>query len=138
MLKARKVWHPVNIKGLVAHTTFNVHHSSSWYLDSGCSRHMTCDTSLFIKMEKFKGGLVTFGDGNKGKIKGKGIVSIQGFPYLNDVLYVEGLKANLLIINQFCDKFQEVNFLKKCCSIYSFTGKCIVKGSRSADNCYCI
>ena len=95
MLKTRKVWHAVNIKGLVSHMAFNAHHSSSWYLDSGCSMHVKGDTSLFIKMEKFKGGLVTFGDGNKGKIKGEGTVSIPGFPYLNDVLCVEGLKASL-------------------------------------------
>ena len=79
-----------------------------------------------------------FGDGNKGKIKGKGIVSIPGFPSLDDVLYVKGLKANLLSIGQFCDGMHEVKFSKECCSIFNPSGQCIVKGSRSTDNCYCI
>ena len=36
-----------------------------WYLDSGCSRHMTGDQSLFKVFESKKGGNVTFGDGSK-------------------------------------------------------------------------
>ena len=51
---------------------------------------------------------------------------------------MEGLKANLLSIGQFCDDLHEVKFSKECCSIYSPTKKCIIKGLRLADNCYCI
>ena len=36
-----------------------------WYLDSGCSRHMTGDRSLFKVFESKKGGNVTFGNGSK-------------------------------------------------------------------------
>ena len=46
-----------------------------WYLDSGCSRHMTEDRSLFKTFESKKGGNVTFGDGSKSQIKGKRIIS---------------------------------------------------------------
>ena len=35
------------------------------YLDSGCSRHITGDQSLFKVFESKKGGNVTFGDGSK-------------------------------------------------------------------------
>ena len=97
----------------MAHLDFSADFSSFWYLDSGCSRHMTGNTSLFTKLEKWKGGLATFGDGNKGKIKGKGTVSIPGFPSLIEVLYVEGLKANLLSIGEFCDDLHEVKFSKE-------------------------
>ena len=69
---------------------------------------------------------------------GKGIVSIPGFSALSDVLYLEGLKANLLSIGQFCDDSYEVKFSKDCCSIFNSSGECIVKGSRSVDNCYCV
>ena len=130
--------HPENVKGFVVHASFNAHGSSSWYLDSGCSRQMTGDPSLFTKIEKFNGGPVIFGDSNGGKIKGKGIVSIPGFSPLNDVLFVEGLKENLLSVSQFCDDMQEIKFSKECCSIYSSTGKCIVKRSRSADDWFWI
>ncbi|XLU95782.1 hypothetical protein S245_010134, partial [Arachis hypogaea] len=31
-----------------------------WYMDSGCSRHMTGKTTFFIKLDEYDGGLVTF------------------------------------------------------------------------------
>ena len=70
-----------------------------WYLDSGCSRHMTGDQSLFKVFKSKKGGNVTFGDGSKSQIKGKGIISLLGLPDITNVLYVEGLRVNLLSIS---------------------------------------
>ena len=54
---------------------FKVMDTCLWYLDSSCSRHMTGDRSLFKVFESKKGGNVTFGDGSKSQIKGKGIIS---------------------------------------------------------------
>ena len=42
-------------------STFKVMDMCLWYLDSGCSRHMTGDQSF----ESKKGDNVTFGDGSK-------------------------------------------------------------------------
>ena len=39
-----------------------------WYLDSGCSRHMTSDELQFITLEAKNGGMVTFEDNDKEKI----------------------------------------------------------------------
>ena len=47
------------------HSTFKVMNTCLWYLDSGCSRHMTGDHTLFKEFESKKGGNVTFGDGSK-------------------------------------------------------------------------
>ena len=46
-------------------SAFKVMDMSLWYLDNGCSRHMTGDRSLFKIFESKKGGNVTFGDGSK-------------------------------------------------------------------------
>ena len=46
-------------------SAFKVMDTSLWYLDSGCSRHITGDRSLFKVFESRKGGNVTFGDGRK-------------------------------------------------------------------------
>ena len=43
-----------------------------WYFDSGCSRHMTGDKNMFTSLNDYNGGSVTFGDGKKGKVIGKG------------------------------------------------------------------
>ena len=64
---------------------------------------MTGDRSLFKVFESKKGGNVTFGDGSKSQIKGKGIISPPRLLDIANVLYVEGLKVNLLSISQICD-----------------------------------
>ncbi|GAU36116.1 hypothetical protein TSUD_374770 [Trifolium subterraneum] len=41
-----------------------------WYLNSGCSRHMTGDMNSFLSFETREGGSVTFGNNEKASIKG--------------------------------------------------------------------
>ena len=84
-------------------STFKVMDTCLWYLDSGYSRHVTRDRSLLKVFEFKKGGNVTFGDGSKSQIKGKGVISLPGLPDIANVLYVEGLRVNLLSISQICD-----------------------------------
>src|ERR1044072_4601058 len=46
----------------------------SWYLDSGCSRHMTGERHMFQELEFKAGGVVGFGGNQKGKIIGSGTI----------------------------------------------------------------
>ncbi|GAU32747.1 hypothetical protein TSUD_323150 [Trifolium subterraneum] len=41
-----------------------------WYLDNGCSRHVTGDRNSFLSFETREGGSVTFGNNEKASIKG--------------------------------------------------------------------
>ena len=79
-------------------STFKVMDTCLWYLDSGCSRQMIGDHSLFKVFESKKCGNVTFSNGSKSQIKGKGTISLLGLPNITNVLYVEGLRVNLLSI----------------------------------------
>ena len=88
-----------------------------WYLDSGCSRHMTGDKSMFASLNPKDGGFVTFGDNSKGKIIGIGNVGKEPSPIIENVLLVDGLKHNLLSISQLCDKGNKVIFDKNMCTI---------------------
>ena len=81
-----------------------------WYLDSGCTRHMTGNQSKFVNLSRKDGGLVTFGDNKEGKIIGKGTL-------IENVLLVDGLKQDLLSISQLCDKGFRVIFDKNNCII---------------------
>ncbi|GAU49443.1 hypothetical protein TSUD_407350 [Trifolium subterraneum] len=45
-----------------------------WYLDSGCSRHMTVDRNSFLSFETREAGSVTFGNNEKASIKDQPIV----------------------------------------------------------------
>ena len=49
---------------LSVHTLLKVFNSCLWYLDSGCSRHMTGDKSLFKTLKEKIGDYVTFFDGS--------------------------------------------------------------------------
>ncbi|XP_070035429.1 uncharacterized protein [Nicotiana tomentosiformis] len=46
--------------------------SQIWYMDSGCSTHMTGSKDQFLSLEDLKGGNVSFGNGKKGEIIGVG------------------------------------------------------------------
>ena len=117
-------------------STFKVMDMCLWYLDSGCSRHMTGDRSLFKVFESKKGGNVTFGDGSKSQIKGKGIISLPGLLDIANDLYVEGLRVNLLSISQICDQDFMVLFLKGKCLVMDESRKKLISGVHTLDNCY--
>ena len=117
-------------------STFKVMDTYLWYLDSGYSRHMTGDWSLFKVFESKKGGNVTFGDRSKSQIKGKGIISLPGLPDIANVLYEEGLRVNLLSISQICDQDFMVLFSKGKCLVMDESGKKLISGVRILDNYY--
>ncbi|GKA20096.1 retrovirus-related pol polyprotein from transposon TNT 1-94 [Tanacetum coccineum] len=74
-----------------------------WYIDNGCSKHMTCNLKLLINfVEKF----------------------------LGTVYYVERLDHNLLSVEQFCDADLEVAFRKDTCFILDLEGVDLLKSSR--------
>jgi hypothetical protein len=109
-----------------------------WYIDNGCSKYMTRDKSKFLTLSESKSGNVTFGNDAPGKIKGKGMVSLSnGKGKAQDVLFVEGLKHNILSISQVCVRGCEVIFTSKDCRINSVNlGKLVAKGIRTENNVY--
>ncbi|XP_062106271.1 uncharacterized protein LOC133817703 [Humulus lupulus] len=122
---------------LVAHTSLAAFKDDLCYFDSSCSRYMTGNKEILMNFKETREGLVTFGDGNKGHILGKGELEIAGVSPLSEVLYVKGLKANLISISQLCDADYTVSFNKTRCLV-SFDGCSILTGSRIADNCYAL
>ena len=66
-------------------TALKARDSCLWYLNSGCSRHMTGNKGLFKTLFEGKIGTVTFRDGSKSVIRGIGIVDIPGLPVFEDV-----------------------------------------------------
>ncbi|XP_062080574.1 uncharacterized protein LOC133785341 [Humulus lupulus] len=89
--------------GLAAHTSLSAFHKDQCYFDSGCSRHMTGNRNVLVNYKKGKEGDVTFCDGNKGQIFGKGDQELNRVAPLTEELYVKGLKENLISISQLCD-----------------------------------
>nr|GFA42210.1 integrase, catalytic region, zinc finger, CCHC-type, peptidase aspartic, catalytic [Tanacetum cinerariifolium] len=92
-----------------------------WYLDSGCSKHMTGDRSQLINfVQKFL-GMVKFGNDHVAKIMGYGDYQIRNVT-ISQVYYVEGLWHNLFSVGQFCDSDLEVAFRQHTCFIRNLDG----------------
>ncbi|GKE50129.1 retrovirus-related pol polyprotein from transposon TNT 1-94, partial [Tanacetum coccineum] len=105
-----------------------------WYLDSGCSKHMTRDRSQLTNfINKFL-GTIKFGNDYVVKILGYGDYQI-GNVTISRVYYVEGLGHNLFSVGQFCDSNLEVVFRQHTCFIRNLEGIDLLTGSRG-NNLY--
>ncbi|GJX65554.1 integrase, catalytic region, zinc finger, CCHC-type containing protein [Tanacetum coccineum] len=103
-----------------------------WYLDSGCSKHMTGDRSQLTNfVHKFL-GTVKFGNDQVAKIMGYGDYQI-GNVTISRVYYVEGLGHNLFSVGQFCDSDLEVAFRKHTCFVRNLEGVDLLSGSRGTN-----
>ncbi|GJZ97591.1 retrovirus-related pol polyprotein from transposon TNT 1-94 [Tanacetum coccineum] len=103
-----------------------------WYLDSGCSKHMTGNRSKLKNfVEKFI-ETVRFGNDHFRAIMGYGDYVI-GDSVISRVYYVKGLRHNLFSVGQFCDSDLEVAFRKHSCFVRDINGADLLKGSRSTN-----
>ncbi|GJS41161.1 retrovirus-related pol polyprotein from transposon TNT 1-94 [Tanacetum coccineum] len=105
-----------------------------WYLDSGCSKHMTGDRSQLTNFVNKFLGIVKFGNDHVAKIMGYGDYQI-GNVTISRVYYVEGLGHNLFFVGQFCDSNLEVAFRQHTCFIRNLEGVDLLTGSRG-NNLY--
>jgi hypothetical protein len=88
-----------------------------WFIDSGCSSHMTGAQSKFVSLKK-KGGNVTFGDDSSTKILGKEIVNLGSENVkARKFLLVEDLKHNLLSVSKIRDQGYTLTFDSQKCKI---------------------
>jgi hypothetical protein len=68
---------------------------------------------------------VTFGDDNKGKVLGTGVIKVNDCFTLNEVALVDRLRYDLLFISQLCDADLSVLFHKYDSHILDSSGKCV-------------
>jgi len=120
----------------VAYTCTDGSASNPWYFDNGCSRHMTCNRGVLSTYTEEASGKVTFVDGGKGRIKGKGNIECVDQPPLANVYYVEGQKANLISISQLWYDGLKVTFTKTDCQAMDENKNAVLSGLRSGNNCY--
>ncbi|KAK1429858.1 hypothetical protein QVD17_12139 [Tagetes erecta] len=89
---------------------------NSWFVDSGCSRHMTGNHALLQDFKLKNGTHVAFGGDAGGKITGEGTVS-NGVISFDKVNYCAQLNFNLLSVSQICDKSYSTLFDDSFCYI---------------------
>lgn len=99
-----------------------VNNNNLWFIDFGCSNHMTGSKSSFTHLdESFKLG-VQLGNKKKLAIEGKGTVRVNtgsnNSKLLDDVYYAPSLEYNLLSVGQ---------LMKKRYSLLFENDKCVIK-----------
>lgn len=95
----------------------------SWLLDSGCSNHMTPDSSKFLTYEVLsKPVFFTFANGEKAQAVGQGeiqlVVNGNVEVRLLNVLHVPAATVNLLSVRKIMTGLGRVEFSANSCKIY--------------------
>ena len=95
---------------------------------------MTGNRSPFKVFESKKCGNVTLVMRANHRLKEKEIISLLGLSNIANVLYVEGLRVNLLSISQICDQNFMVLFSKEKYFVMDESEKKFISGIRTLDN----
>ncbi|GJY49056.1 retrovirus-related pol polyprotein from transposon TNT 1-94 [Tanacetum coccineum] len=103
-----------------------------WYVDSGCSKHMTGNLKLFINFVWKFLGTIRFGNDHIAAILS--FSDLQwGNILITRVYFVEGLGYNLFSVGQFCDSDLEVAFKRNTCFVRNLEGVDLLKGNRTRN-----
>ena len=93
-----------------------------WYVDTGCSNHMSGSKSSFSNLDESFHSTVSFGDFSTVKVMGKGDIKIKTknvfVERISNVLYVPSLKSNLLSAGQLQEKGYVITIKQGACEIY--------------------
>ena len=95
---------------------------------------MTGNKAKFAYLELNDGGKVTLGDNTTCRVLGSGTIQISKNFCIEKVLFVDGLKHNLLSISQLCDKGFVIQFFSDRC-LLSFNDIITLEGFR-VNNVY--
>ncbi|CAL2268329.1 unnamed protein product [Prunus armeniaca] len=92
-----------------------------WYLDSGCSNHMTGKEDLLVDIDKTVIAKVAMGTGQLVDVTRKGSIVVEtkeGRRYIKEVMLVPGLKENLLSVGQMIEHGYHLVFGNQKAEIY--------------------
>lgn len=92
-----------------------------WFLDSGCSNHMTGNREWFSELEEGFRRTIKLGNDTRMAVMAKGNVQLQvnGMTQvISDVYYIPELKSNLLSIGQLQEKGLAILIQYGICKVY--------------------
>ncbi|PRQ17740.1 putative RNA-directed DNA polymerase [Rosa chinensis] len=112
-----------------------------WFLDSGCSNHMSGNKKWFIDLNEQFRQSVKLGNNSKMAVMGKGNVRLQAngvTQVFTDVYYIPELKNNLLSIGQLQEKGVAILIQNGMCQIYHPRKGLIMQTKMSANRMFVI
>ncbi|XP_050888669.1 uncharacterized protein LOC127093811 [Lathyrus oleraceus] len=111
-----------------------------WYLDSGCSTHMTGRKDWFVQINQAAESKVKFTDDTTLSAEGVGDVLIGkrngGHSRIKDVLYILGIKCNLLSIGQLLERGYKIRLEDKILRVLDSNGVLILKAPMTANRTF--
>ncbi|BBG95348.1 multidrug resistance-associated protein 9 [Prunus dulcis] len=115
--------------------------SGNWYIDSGCSNHMTGNAELLVDVRTNVTGKVQMPTGNLVDVAGIGSLMIDtnsGRKCIKEVMFLPGLKENLLSVGQMDEHGYYLLFGgRECCIFDGPSLDCLVIKVKMKNNrCY--
>ncbi|XP_050908040.1 uncharacterized protein LOC127121626 [Lathyrus oleraceus] len=111
-----------------------------WYLDSGCSTHMTGRKDWFVQINQAAKSKVKFVDDTTLSVEGVGDVLIGkrngGHSRIKDVLYISRIKCNLLSIGQLLERGYKICLEDKILRVLDSNGVLILKALMAANRTF--
>ncbi|EOY19734.1 Copia-like retrotransposable element, putative [Theobroma cacao] len=122
----------------VANCYPKVRKKETWLLNSACSRHMTCDKSLFVMLDNKHKSNVEIGNGEYLKVDGIGTVEVEtasGMKQIKDVLFVSTINQNLLSVGQLVACGYALLFKDLACKVFEPSGEELLT-VKMKSNCF--
>jgi Reverse transcriptase (RNA-dependent DNA polymerase)/gag-polypeptide of LTR copia-type/Integrase core domain/GAG-pre-integrase domain/Domain of unknown function (DUF4219)/Zinc knuckle len=104
----------------MAYTDCQTATNDIWFVDSGCSNHMSGQKEFFEDLDETHRLKVKLGDDKAIQVEGKGIVNVKtsiGLKRIKDVYFVLSLSHNLLSVGQLTKNGYSVVFKEGLCKI---------------------
>ncbi|GAU45882.1 hypothetical protein TSUD_401080, partial [Trifolium subterraneum] len=115
-------------------------YSDKWYLDSGCSTHMSGRKEWFTSLRSTHNNQVRFANNITMAAKGMGDVSIKRkdgkYSMISNVLYIPGIKCNLLSIGQLLEKDYKIVMEHKLLNVFDTNGNLLLKAPMSKNRTF--
>lgn len=112
-----------------------------WFLDSGCSNHMTENKKWFSQIDESFRHLVKLGNGARMLVQGKGSIKIRVsrmIQVVQDVYYVPELSNNLLSVGQLQERGLAILIQDNVCKVFHSERGLIIETSMSINRMFII
>ncbi|KAI5313515.1 hypothetical protein L3X38_042691 [Prunus dulcis] len=119
----------------------DVKKNHSWYINSGCSNHMTGNEGLLVDIQRNLNSKVKMGTGEVVPVAGKGTLVIKtklGKKHIQEVMLVPGLEENLLSVGQMMEHGYYLVFGGNMVNVYDdqSLGNLIVRVQMTNNRCF--
>lgn len=110
-----------------------------WFIDSGCSNHMSGNKGWFSDLDEGFRQTVKLGNNSRMAVMGRGTIRLQVNGYtqvISEVYYIPELKNNLLSVGQLQEKGLAILMQHGKCRVYHPRKRLIMQTNMSANKMF--